>query len=460
MSNGGELFAVREDATSRPSFEPALRGYDKRQVDQYVAWADSEIPRLVAESQRAFARIQDMAAQHQRLQVELNELRQRPAQVDRASFRDLGPMVDQILALAEKQADAITSTTAERAAKRQAEAENVLVEAREKAAQTLREFEAEMSTRRAEEDKAHEERRTAAQAELAEIRKQADRLRAEGEAARDRADQEAKRLKEQSAQQVEHARAESVALVEAALAQAQREADAARTQAQQELAQRQAELEQEIDERRTEAGQKIVALHTEAQQHAADVRRRADEQSAAHQQQLAVVQQEIQAQRQALGELQAELDSAQQRLAQSRQEQAATDHEVTQLRQRLGEIRQDLTAELNRLDETRRAADAAEQHAKEVRARVQREAKRVADLAAAAVMAAAAGGADTGEYPQVPVRPRVRRPVDEDMEPTVGDIAPDPQAPTSDNGHARPDSGRMVLAQRESQPEKAATDSE
>ena len=41
--------------------------------------------------------------------------------------------------------------------------------------------------------------------------------------------------------------------------------------------------------------------------------------------------------------------------------------------------------------EARRAADSVEQHAKDVRARVQREAKRVADLAAAAVMAAAAG---------------------------------------------------------------------
>jgi hypothetical protein len=68
----------------------------------------------------------------------------------------------------------------------------------------------------------------------------------------------------------------------------------------------------------------------------------------------------------------------------------------------VAKIRQDLTHELTRLDEARRAADSAERHAKEVRARVQREAKRVADLAAAAVMAAAAGGGDTGEYRQVP----------------------------------------------------------
>ena len=45
--------------------------------------------------------------------------------------------------------------------------------------------------------------------------------------------------------------------------------------------------------------------------------------------------------------------------------------------------------------------DSAERHAKDVRARVQREAKRVADLAAAAMTAAAAGGTETAEYPMV-----------------------------------------------------------
>jgi hypothetical protein len=98
-----------------------------------------------------------------------------------------------------------------------------------------------------------------------------------------------------------------------------------------------------------------------------------------------------------------ELESAQQRLGQSRQEGAAADREVNQLQQRLVEVRQTLSSELSRLDEARRSADSAEQHAKEVRARVQREAKRVAELAAAAVMAAAAGGPSTGEYRQVPM---------------------------------------------------------
>src|SRR6266508_1122037 len=132
MSHGGELFASA-DITSRPGFELVRRGYDKPQVDQYVSQVGSMISRLAGERELALSQIQDMAAQLQRLQAEVNELRKRPVQVDRASFRHLGAMVDQILALAEKQAEAITSTAAQRAANRQAEAEKVLVEGRERA---------------------------------------------------------------------------------------------------------------------------------------------------------------------------------------------------------------------------------------------------------------------------------------------------------------------------------------
>ena len=78
-----------------------------------------------------------------------------------------------------------------------------------------------------------------------------------------------------------------------------------------------------------------------------------------------------------------------------------------------------------RLDEARRMADSVEQHAKDVRARVQREAKRVADLAAAAVMAAAAGGgSETAEYPTVQQRPEpAERPAEPLDEQATGEMA-------------------------------------
>lgn len=282
MSQDGELLAGRDDVASRPRFDQARRGYDKQQVDGYVERVVDEVAALVAERDRAFDQARTMATQLQQTQA---ELAQRQPYVDRASFRHLGPMVDQILALAEKQAEAIISAAEQHHSERQAEGEKLVSDAQERATQTVRELEAELAARREEYEKAH------------------------------------------------------------------------------------------------------------------------DEQAAAHQQQLMTARQQIQAGQQALTQLQTELATARQRLAQTRQEGATIERDCHQLTQRLGQVRQELTAELTRLEEARHAADTAESHAREVRARVQREAKRVADLAAAAVLAAATGGADTGEYRLVPGLP-------------------------------------------------------
>jgi peptidoglycan DL-endopeptidase RipA len=353
MSHGGDLFAVRESMTSQPTFEVALRGYDKRQVDRYVAQVDGQISHLAAERDAALGQVQGLVSQLQHVQAELTDLHQRPPQVDRASFRDLGPMVDQILALAEKQAEAISGGAAQRAAELRGDAEKSLADAREQATGMLRDLEAELSARRTEAEKYYEEQRAAVDRDVTEQR---------------------------------------------------------------------AAVEAEMARQRTASEQHSAALVAEAQQYSTDLRQRADEQDSAHQQQLNAVQEEVRARRQALAQLQSEMDNAQQRLAQWRQEGATVEHEVAQLQQRLGEAREDLSAELSRLEEARTAADSADRHAKDVRARVQREAKRVADLAAAAVMAAAAGGV-TGEYPKImpprPVADPVGPVVEHPAEPTV-----------------------------------------
>lgn len=194
--------ALRDGAASRPGFDLALRGYDRRQVDLYVSRRDSEIGTLVADQQRARGRSQHLAGELEQVQAELTELRLRPPQLDRATFRDLGPTVDQILALAEHQAQTITDTAAQQAAEYQAEAEQVRAEARQRA----------------------------------------DQLRADSEAAQEQAQQEAQRINEQSAQQLEQARAEADRLMEAACVQAQQQLDGARAQTQQEVQARQQAL--------------------------------------------------------------------------------------------------------------------------------------------------------------------------------------------------------------------------
>jgi len=381
---------VSEDANSRHAFDVSMRGYDKRQVDQFIAEVEHRLAALTHERDGALGEIRRLGAQTQSLQAELTELRERPVQIDRASFKDLGPMVEQMLSLAEKQAGTIIGGATQRASAREAEAERLLTEVRERSAKMSADLDAQLARRRADADQGFEQRRTAAEAEIAGLQEQLEKARGEAQAVREEAEQETQQIREQNARHVERARAEAEALI-----------GAARKQAEQELGQQRAELTQEIDGRRTEAAQRIAALHAQAQQQADDLRRRMDEQTAGHHQQLTVLQEEIQAQRKTLTDLQSEVDAADALLAAGGQKKSAMDNEIKALQNQLGELGQALATEHQRLDEAKRAGEAAVQHARDVRARVRQEAKRVAELAAAAVMAAAADVSDTGEFPKV-----------------------------------------------------------
>jgi cell division septum initiation protein DivIVA len=107
MSHGGEIFGLGGDAATEPSFETALRGYEKKQVERYVARAENEIAALATEREQAYSQIQAMAAQIERLQQEATQARRQPGLGKDVSFRHLGPRVEQILTLAEEQADDI-----------------------------------------------------------------------------------------------------------------------------------------------------------------------------------------------------------------------------------------------------------------------------------------------------------------------------------------------------------------
>src|SRR4051812_20935598 len=97
-------------AAARSRFDQVMRGYDKRQVDQHVQKTDSDLAALTAEHRRLRAQLQSATGQLQQAKAELAAMNHRPREVERASFRDLGPLVDQILGLAETQANQITSS--------------------------------------------------------------------------------------------------------------------------------------------------------------------------------------------------------------------------------------------------------------------------------------------------------------------------------------------------------------
>ena len=120
--HGGDLFALGNDAASEPTFEVALRGYDKRQVERYVTQVEAEVTTLATEREQAYAQIQAMAQQIERLQQEATQARRQSGLGAEVSFRHLGPRVEQILALAEEQAEAIKASATDDIAARLAEA--------------------------------------------------------------------------------------------------------------------------------------------------------------------------------------------------------------------------------------------------------------------------------------------------------------------------------------------------
>jgi cell division septum initiation protein DivIVA len=127
MSHGGEIFGLGGDAAVEPSFETALRGYEKKQVERYVARAETEIAALASEREQAYSQLQAMAGQLDRLQQEAAQSRRQPALTE-VSFRHLGPKVEEILAKAEEVAADIKSSATEDIAARLAEAERIRAE--------------------------------------------------------------------------------------------------------------------------------------------------------------------------------------------------------------------------------------------------------------------------------------------------------------------------------------------
>src|ERR1043165_3090247 len=103
MSHGAEIFGLGGDSATEPSFETALRGYEKKQVERYVSRAENEIATLAAEREDAYRKNDALNAQVERLQQELTQLRRHGGIGPEVSFRHLGPRVEQILTLAEEQ---------------------------------------------------------------------------------------------------------------------------------------------------------------------------------------------------------------------------------------------------------------------------------------------------------------------------------------------------------------------
>ncbi|MBN1170745.1 MAG: DivIVA domain-containing protein, partial [Micromonosporaceae bacterium] len=177
MAHGGGIFPLHEDVAPEPGFDTTLRGYDKRQVDRYVTQVEGEIAALTTERNEALAHAHSFSAQVTALEAELAEIRRKLGEGARVTFRHLGPRVEQILALAEDQAEAIRAEAVEEIAARRAEAERILVESRDRAAQANRDLELALAAQRSEQEQAVKRRLEQENAKLTAEHTQVRQLR-------------------------------------------------------------------------------------------------------------------------------------------------------------------------------------------------------------------------------------------------------------------------------------------
>ncbi|HWS34642.1 MAG TPA: Laminin subunit beta-1, partial [Actinoplanes sp.] len=245
MSHGGEILGLGGEAATEPSFDSAMRGYERKQVERYVTRAENEIAALLNDREQAYSQIQAMSAQVKGLQTELTQARRNAGMNGEVSFRHLGPRVEQILALAEEQGEAIKASAADDIASRLAEAERIRAEAEAHAHNGIRDFEIALAARRAEEEKADAAKRAASDKALAAARQSAEQMRAEAEAVLARSRNEGKHIIEKATQDAQRARAEVDGYVQSTRVQTDQELKALREKTTQEITTTRTEAERE-----------------------------------------------------------------------------------------------------------------------------------------------------------------------------------------------------------------------
>src|SRR6266536_3289372 len=205
------------------TFDVALRGYDREQVDQHLVEVRSDFDSVLSERDELAVRVRQL---QQRLEdLHLSTADEEPAdELPVSSLTGFGARVEKILRLAEDEATALREETrhdveqeradAHAAATRE-EASGHLEAVRARAAQAAADFETALAKRRQKAEADHAARTSAAERELGETVARTDQLRAEAE--KMRADAERR-----SQEMLQAAQRESAELVAEARAQADR----------------------------------------------------------------------------------------------------------------------------------------------------------------------------------------------------------------------------------------------
>jgi DivIVA domain-containing protein len=99
---------MKSDQSELPQFATVMRGYDRGQVDDYVARLNDFLADAEQRAQRAERGVSDLTARAERLTEELRQaIERRQTHRSGASYEGLGERVEQMLRLAGEEADNI-----------------------------------------------------------------------------------------------------------------------------------------------------------------------------------------------------------------------------------------------------------------------------------------------------------------------------------------------------------------
>ena len=213
------------EVTTMPSFRVAFRGYDAREVDRYAHHVEAEIEAAAAIQRDLAADVRSLTDQLAKAHEELSTLRRRPTVDDTVSFRHLGPRVEQILAGAHAEAEAIRHAANDNAAwlREATDAHVRAVEA--KHSRTLAGLEERERWMRAEEERLTQRLRTR-QGAVARAEQYRDRLREDAEQLLAAAQQQHERVVASALAHAEQTRSRALAQAQEIRELAQREASA------------------------------------------------------------------------------------------------------------------------------------------------------------------------------------------------------------------------------------------
>jgi len=202
---GSDLFPMIAPP-ALPTFDLALRGYDRRQVDEYLDRVEHDLSVAQADRDAASTRIALLEKRLDELENELQAARHQLAEGARPTYAGLGRRVEQLLSIAEEEAERLRADALRDTAEERAAAGGLVQEAQKDADLASREFEAALELRRRE----AEQREAADRAKLDKQLTAAEKRIGDAEAAADARIAEAE---DAAKTRIANARAESDRLV-------------------------------------------------------------------------------------------------------------------------------------------------------------------------------------------------------------------------------------------------------